>query len=388
MQLLFYDRVICLADDLAVVPMLADMVGIEYLVELLRRRELRLLRSRLVPGLRDGWFVWIALRAKGVAEFGRHDWPKAVFASELPEAAAWVARRGLKHLDEPQIKDLKEAIIAGTTEVPRDPIGVKVFAGLADEVSRLNELVVNAGHHLHDVIRLEAQGDGRRVAILSEAVDRDRLERAVLNLVGLRHDAVLPSLCGLDGPGCVPRLHRSIPCGWEQVWESHNRGDRNRVFGLEEGDMRVLQGVRRSLDMPNAGELLRTGKITPDLLVELRESEAGRNLRRWYADNVADDPRGAAGEVMELIASRTKGSAGLRVVNFLFGRLLSRFVSIGAAAAGAPPGLVLMANDIVSAVHTWVGMAFARMVCDHDHPLTIVEHLRQRQKLDNIGRDG
>lgn len=382
MHLLFYDRIICLADDLAVLPLLVEIVGFEYLLELLGRGELQLLRTRMVAGMHEGKFLWVSPREIGKATFGRHDWPKLVFASYLPQAASQVARFCFPHLQESQVRALVEGIVKSTIEVDRGPIGPRVFGGLADEVSRLNDWIVETGHHKGDVVRLDErrldeQRTEHRLVVLSEAVDRNRLERAVLNFVGLKHEMIVPSVAGLDPGDQGSGLHTALPCGWRREPIVLQRGVTCLPSGAQEEDIDALGEVLQALEVPNVGELIRKGGLSPAELAELRESRAGGELRRWYAENAVDDPGRAAAEARELIQSRAKGSVGARVVDFLLGRVVSRFVSIGAMACGVPPDIALMADDLTSVLHAWFGRSVAKLLCDSDHPLTVIERLRQ-----------
>ena len=114
------------------VPLLAEMVGLEYLVELLRRGELRLLRSRMVPGAFQGTFVWItpSLPEKRSAggkpvpgpTYGHHDWPKAAFAPRTPRGCRVGRQRRASLSGRAPGRGLKEAIVGATTEVERGPI--------------------------------------------------------------------------------------------------------------------------------------------------------------------------------------------------------------------------------------------------------------------------
>jgi hypothetical protein len=199
----------------------------------------------------------------------------------------------------------------------------------------------------------------------------------VLNLIGLRRDLVLPSLSGVDLVAAGSLLHRCVSCGGQEVVPLSQGGFASTGGWVGEEDMLVLREVTETLQAPCVGEMLRQGHLAPAVLVEIRESDAGRAFRKWYAENAAEDPARAACEARELIASRTRGSIGARVVDFLLGRLVSRVVDIWALSRGVPPVLGLLVDDLTTMLHSWLGRSVGKLLCDRDHPLTIVERLRR-----------
>jgi len=382
MQLLFYDRIICLSDNLAIVPMLAEMVGLEYLIEALRRGELQFLRSREVVGMQDGKIVFITKNRDGTARFGPSNWPKAAFGRELPEAAAWVARIGFRYLDEPQVQNLKDAIIGATIDVARESIPVAVFDGLDAEVADLNESIIQTGGHRSDVVRLEHEEGWPRVVVPSEAVDRNHLERSVLDIVALRHDLIVPSLALLDGVASGRPPHLCMPC-CDSRFRSLVPGGTGVSRGfLDEADMRVLHEVAKALQVPSVGQLLREGNMIPSLLVEIRESNAGKRLRAWFADNATDDPTSAAVEARELVASRAKGSVRARAIDLLLSCALGTLLNAGANAMRLTAPVGLAAGVVAGTLSWWRGRVVGKLLCDRGHPLTIVERLRLAESTD------
>jgi len=139
--------------------------------------------------------------------------------------------------------------------------------------------------------------------------------------------------------------------------------------------MAVFDEVVQTLEVPNVGDLLRCGAISPASLVELRESRAAKALRKWYAENATTGPVGAALEARELLASRARGSVKARAVDLLLAGAVGAIASGALMASGVPPGLSIPAGAAVSVIQTWLGRGVAKLLCDGNHPLTVIERL-------------
>lgn len=362
-QLLFYDRITCLTDDLSLVPLLVDIVGLEYTIELLGSGQFGLIRSPANIGLgTDGCLLWITSKGRGKARFGKYDWPKAAVASPLDEAAAWVVRGSMPHLDEPQVRQLKDAVMQSTIELPPERALAPVFDRLDETIRAVNDRIVETGHWKTEVVRVDRRGGAYYLTIVPREADKPSIEQAVLSYLELRREIILPSL--LEGSALKPAHDIAVP----QRSAEPSRG----CFTDE--SVSPLRQIIHALCIPSVGDLLREGRIVPRQLVDLRECQAGRNLRQWYAQDAASGPSEAAAAAMELVKARAGGSVPSRVVNFLLGPALA--AGGGALLAGVGPLGSLGVGSLVAMLQACLGARVAKLLCDRNHPMVIVEKLR------------
>lgn len=366
MQLLVYDNLVCLSNDLSVTPILVKLVGLEYTCHLLKQANFRLIRARAVAALKDDQVLWVIPRGRGSGKYGKDDWARAAFASDAIEAADWVARRGVGDIGEPGIRSLTEAIIVGTTEI--DPHRVLGLAteGLEEEIAEVNHEVMVAGHRRDEVFRLEERESGQHLVVAETDVDRVAVIRCVLNHVGRKADLVIPKLVTLDAQSTDVAIAYGGEVGAMGCGYSRPLADESRS---------VLEGVMQALNMPNVGELIRLGRITPQALVDLREGVECVKFRKWYAENVLPNPYQAVAEAAKLIASITAKSTPQRVIEFIMGQA----ASLAAGIAGLPFGGAgsLASGSVATMLHAALATRFADWLFKRRHPMKFVERLRE-----------